>query len=343
MKNSKFIPLYETIYNRYGQGGGFLEGDLVKLKANYKTLEAYKQLNDSLKSAIEAAEKSGYNIRLGRLLTPNNNAGALGINNKLPPTHADIHSEKAPGMFANLICVPIDILEAIDTGVSLSPVSKNNVRPNGDYQKPGEWKSNPDTPETKEENHLGHKQNWVEKGDYKLGEKDAKSSVGANNYDDSKPSTKYKPLPKNKLKPKTLKESIKSLEDAYMSIFTEDVGMTAGGEDVVGEENETKFIKAVADAAEEGKKSVVINGKEVPVKMDKKTADKIEGKKEVDECETGMPGNPAVSQETGQESLTQGEDGPYEEAADKVRKAYLPGGHPEDGVTIKAHPNSYLS
>jgi len=51
----------------------------------------------------------------------------------------------------------------------------------------------------------------------------------------------------------------------------------------LNEENETKFIKAVADAAEKGKKTATIDGKTVPVKMSKKTADKIEGKKAVTE------------------------------------------------------------
>jgi len=60
-----------------------------------------------------------------------------------------------------------------------------------------------------------------------------------------------------------------------------------------------------------------------------------------------MPTNPEVSQETGQQSPTQGEDGPLEEvnkvAKNQPKRGYLPGGHPDDGVTIKAHPNSYLS
>jgi len=221
MKNSKFIPLYETIYNRYKQGAGFLEGDVVKLKSDFKSLDCYKNLSDSAKAHLEGAEKSGYNLRVGRLHTPNNQYGSLGHLN-LPATHADLYQEKSPGNFGGLVTVPIELLEVIDTGVNLAPVSNNNKRPSGQYQKAGKWKSNPDTEETKEQNHLGHEENWVKKGDYDLAVKNKKPAVGANEYDDTKPSTKYQPLPKNKLKPKTLKESEEALNNLYIHILRED-------------------------------------------------------------------------------------------------------------------------
>jgi len=44
-------------------------------------------------------------------------------------------------------------------------------------------------------------------------------------------------------------------------------------------DEDNQFIKNVADAAEAGKKFTTVGGKKVPVKMSKKTADKIEGVK----------------------------------------------------------------
>ena len=221
MKNSKFIPLYETITARYKQGAGFLEGDIVKLKSDYKSLDAFKELNETVKARIEDAEKTGYNLRVARLHTPNNQYGSYGYI-RLPATHADIYQEKAPGYFSNITTVPLSIIEAIDTGVNLAPISKNNRRDNGENQKPQKWKSNKDTPETKEQNHLGHDENWVKNGNYELAEKNKKPGVGANDYDDTKPSTGYKPLSKNKLKPKTLKESEQALDSLYIHILRED-------------------------------------------------------------------------------------------------------------------------
>ena len=217
MKNRKFISLYETIYDRYKQGAGFLQGDVVKLKSNYKSTEGYKTLSEMLKQRLDDAEKSGYNLRIGRLHTPQTNAGSLGINVGLPATHADLYQEPSPGSFGNLVTIPIDLIEYIDTGVNLPEVSAKSKRPNKSYIKPGKWKSNKDEPETKEQNRVGHEQNWVKKGDYKLAEKNVKPSVGGNKYDDEKPS-KFDPLKGNK---KLTKESV-NLESIYTQMFTED-------------------------------------------------------------------------------------------------------------------------
>ena len=245
MKNRKFVMLYETIYNRFKQGAGFLEGDVVMLKSDYKSTEGYKSLTDSVKQRLEDASKSGYNIRVGRLHTPNANAGALGINVNLPATHADIYEEKTPGNFGNLMTVPVDVLEVHDTGVNLPPVSKNNKREASEapYQKPGKWKANKDTAETKDQNHVGHTQNWVKNGDYELATKNKKSSVGANSYDDDKPS-KFKALP--------IRESavMENLLGAYEKILTENTDEFADMEvsDDISSEN---MAVAAGDLTEE--------------------------------------------------------------------------------------------
>ena len=253
MRNSKFKVLYETIYNRYKQGAGFLEGDLVKLKDGYKTEELYKTLAETLKQRVEDSAKSGLNLRVGRLHTPYNQYGSYGHLN-LPATHADLYQELSPGNFGNLITVPLSILEPVDTGVNLSPVSKKNKRSASaaPYQKPEKWDSNKDTPETKDQNHVGHKQNWVEKGDYKLADKNTKSSVGANKYDDNKPS-KFKPLPKNK----TLRESdaALALENVYMQLLAETADL-----DIDDEVNIAKAMDHDDDITSE---AAMINGKEV--------------------------------------------------------------------------------
>ena len=217
MKNSKFISLYETIYDRYKQGAGFLQGDVVKLKKNYKSAEGYKSLSEMLRQRLDDAEKSGYNLRIGRLHIPQTNAGSMGINVSLPATHADLYQEPSPGSFGNLVTIPIDLSEYVDTGVNLPEVSSKSKRPNKDYIKPGKMKANKDEPETKEQNHVGEEQRYAKKGDYKLAEKNVKPSVGGNKYDDEKPS-KFKPLKGTK---KLTKESV-GLEGIYTQMITED-------------------------------------------------------------------------------------------------------------------------
>lgn len=253
MKNGKFIKLYETIYDRFKQGHGLLEGDVVKLKDGYKTSEHYKALPTSIQVRLEDSEKSGYNLRVGRLHTPNAQYGSMGYV-ALPATHADLYQERAPGAFGNLVTVPIGLLEPIDTGVNLPPVSKKNKRSGKEapYQKPSKKSKNKDAV-TDEQTDVGEKQNYAKKGDYELATKNKKPSVGANSYDDSKPSTNYKPLAKNGKKPKTLKESMENIENIYMSILNEDVELEPDAE-----VNENPGLNRGPRA--------VINGKEVDLK-----------------------------------------------------------------------------
>jgi len=282
---SVFLPLYETIYDRYKQGSGFLQGDVVKLKSNYKSAKGYEDLATMIQQRLEDISKSGYNLRIGKLHTPNNNAGALGLNTGMPATHADLYQEPSPGSFGNLVTIPIGLIEVVDTGVSLPPVSAKNKRANKDYIKPGKWKSNKDEPETKEQNHSGHVQNWVKKGDYKLAEKNVKPSVGGNKYNDEKPSN-FKPLKGNK---KLTKESVVALEGLYMQMITEDATNDADPQGYsVPESNEAKVkvecwnketnsvipecmyedgsIKPECWKEASGAHPVTINGKEVDMK-----------------------------------------------------------------------------
>lgn len=60
----KFIKLFESVYQRYQREGGFLIGDYVKFKDNYKSADHYKSLNDDIKSKLDAMKDSGLNIRV---------------------------------------------------------------------------------------------------------------------------------------------------------------------------------------------------------------------------------------------------------------------------------------
>lgn len=208
----KFIQLYETIYNRFKQGSGLLEGDVVKFRENFKTLDCYKELPESIKARIEDAITSGYNVRVGRLHSHPEKFGSFGADT-LPAQYADVYLEKSPGMFGHLMTVPVSLLECETNGNNLPEVSDNNKRKNNSYQKPGKWDPNKG-PEIEEQGKLGRKQNWVDKGSYELGTKNAKMP-GANSYDDSKPS-KFKGLNES-----SHENRFKKLEMVYENMVNE--------------------------------------------------------------------------------------------------------------------------
>ena len=164
MKNSKFNSLFESAYNRYTQGSGFLVGDVVKLKSGYESLDSFKKLGENVKQRIKEAVKAGNNIRVGRL--HNYSAGsrysAEGAN-QAPAELADCYEEYAPGMVANLMTLPVECLEEVDTGTNLAPVpdGQKDMR-----DRTAEGEKEFKSKATNEQTKSMKKQTHVEKGNY---------------------------------------------------------------------------------------------------------------------------------------------------------------------------------
>lgn len=218
MKNSKFNPLFESLYDRFREGSGFLAGDVVKLKSGYESMECFKSLAENVKQRVKDIAKSGNNIRIGRLHNKHSGYGALGgpIH---PACHADVYEEVAPSFWRNLVTLPVECLEEVNTGINLPPVPDNQkdtrdrVTGPTEVSKDKEYKSE----ETDDQTKLAEKQTHVKKGDYKL----ATSNTvlpHSNKYNDDKPS-KVKGLEKAK----EVNEAY-AIENIYAKMLTEDVG-----------------------------------------------------------------------------------------------------------------------
>jgi len=219
MKNSKFNSLLESVYGRYSNGAGFLVGDVVKLKSNYESTESYKKLGENVKERIKEIIATGNNIRIGKLHNTDTasrySAEGAGFS---PAQMADCYEEVAPSFWRNLITIPVECLEEVNVGNNLPPVPEGQKDTEERVSGPEEFGKHKwhKGKAVNDQNKLGKKQNWVEKGDYKLAEKDTKLAH-SNKYDDAKPS-KVKGLEKAK----ELKESI---EDLYIKILNEDVNV----------------------------------------------------------------------------------------------------------------------
>lgn len=117
----KFINLFESAIQRYTRGG-FLTGDLVKFKDNYKNDEFFKQQSSNYLQKIEDFVKSGLNLRVSAIkpIYPNLQPG--NIQNEAVSFLIDIVLEKVPGLYYDFVTVPASVLEHIDTGINLAPV-----------------------------------------------------------------------------------------------------------------------------------------------------------------------------------------------------------------------------
>ena len=226
MKNSKFHSLFKEAYGRFTQGAGFLAGDVVKLKSGYENMDSFKSLGENVKARITDMVKSGNNIRISKLhnYTAPSRYSAEGAGN-LPADLADCFEESAPGYWHNLITIPVDCLESIDTEGNLPPVpedqkdTKDRVTGPEEVEKHKMNKGRDIDAQTK----LMKKQTKAEKGDYELAEKNAKLAH-SNKYNDELP-PKVKGLTKAKeLKESTLQLTENALDSLYIKILNEDVG-----------------------------------------------------------------------------------------------------------------------
>ena len=213
MKNSKFNPLFESIYSRFKDGNGFLAGDVVKFKSDYKNLEHFKKLGENIRQRIDDMIKTGNNIRIGRLHNQDSAYGAFG-GSSFPACHADLYEEVAPSFWRNLVTVPVELIETNNPAIDLPPVPEGQKDKQRAYQKPVETKSDKPNkgPEINEQTKTGKKQTHADKGDYELATKNTKLA-NSNKYNDAEP-----PKVKGAKKPKELKESV---EDVYGKMITE--------------------------------------------------------------------------------------------------------------------------
>jgi hypothetical protein len=222
MKNSKFNSLFKEAYSRFTNGNGFLVGDVVKMKSGYESVEGYKSLGENVKQRVKDMLKSGNNIRIGRLHNTTASRYSADGSNSSPAQYADCYEEYAPGMVTNLITLPIECLEEVNTGANLPPVSEEQKDTEERVTGPDEmgkhgWHKNK---KVNEQNKLGKKQNWVEKGNYELATKNTKLPH-SNKYNDALP-PKVKSLEKVKeVKESALVKSENLLDNLYFEILNE--------------------------------------------------------------------------------------------------------------------------
>jgi hypothetical protein len=119
----KFIKLFESVYQRYQREGGFLIGDYVKFKDNYKSAENYKNLNNDVKAMLDAMADCGLNIRVvddKSYMPTSTPASPAGNGVQLALT---IALDQGGGRYSDyVICCP-SLLDKIDTYPNLMPLS----------------------------------------------------------------------------------------------------------------------------------------------------------------------------------------------------------------------------
>ena len=124
----KFNTIFESNFQRF-QGGGFLTGDLVKIIDGAMSNEWVSSKGENVKEQIRRFMESEYKFRISTVKPVRPAVQGSIQQDQVPGSYfCDIALEKAPGMFLDFMEVPSEILETIDTGINLSPVSDANKR-----------------------------------------------------------------------------------------------------------------------------------------------------------------------------------------------------------------------
>ena len=112
----RFLSLYESTINRF-TNGGFLVGDVVKLKPNAFNHKAFEGLEE-VKARIKSVMDSDLNIRVTNVKNAYPAVMGAGNTDNMNPEGrmVDIAQEIAPGRYYNTITVPQETLIRVTDG-----------------------------------------------------------------------------------------------------------------------------------------------------------------------------------------------------------------------------------
>jgi len=113
--SGKYDVLLETAIQRFQQGG-FLIGDLVKIKKNALSNEKLKGISEQMKQRIKEFQESDVNLRLCAVKSSHANTSLGYIGGPDAPTdyYVDIVQEISPSNWVNPTTLPMEVVEKLD-------------------------------------------------------------------------------------------------------------------------------------------------------------------------------------------------------------------------------------
>lgn len=139
----KFDKIFESVMQRY-QAGGFLTGDRVQFRKDYKSSEAYKAMHPEMRAEVDDLASSGLNILVTNV---GNKLGARTAGNAYKSPEdvvVTIAGDHGGGRHYGQVTVPASIVEfAENDGINLPKVPDEFVRKSPGYDKGKKYKRDP--------------------------------------------------------------------------------------------------------------------------------------------------------------------------------------------------------
>ena len=132
----KFERIHEETLYRHQQGG-FLRGDYAKIKKDALKHELVEKFSDQMKGILQDAIKNETMLRVSYIKSGKSESFSGPVDAANIPScelWADCYVEHAPGMWHNVMTIPLSILEKIEIegAEGYAPYNKNLVRPNAE-------------------------------------------------------------------------------------------------------------------------------------------------------------------------------------------------------------------
>ena len=130
-----FNLVLENVFSKY-QRGNHRVGDLVKFKEDALRHEWVKGLADNKMQRLNDMINSGENIRVCDVKPAYNPGINRDPTRDVGPWHVDIVTERAPGLYTDVLTVPEDMLEGIEIYPNRAPVPDKFYRKDTSHIKP---------------------------------------------------------------------------------------------------------------------------------------------------------------------------------------------------------------
>ena len=117
---AKFDTIFESVISRY-QAGGYLPGDLINFRSDYKSSDTYKLMSTKMKNDLDQLVNSGLNIRVTQV--GNNLSGVTGNNNYKTTQNLviTVAGDHGGGRYYGQITVTPDMIDLSDDQTNKVP------------------------------------------------------------------------------------------------------------------------------------------------------------------------------------------------------------------------------
>jgi len=138
----KFDAIFESVVSRY-QVGGYLPGDIVKFRSEYKSTPCYKAMHSIMKAELDELANSGLNIKVVQIGN-NKSTSSAALDHKLAnDVSITIAGDHGGGRHYGSITVSPDMIDMLDASDPTPNIPDQFYRKDNTNFKPEEYKADP--------------------------------------------------------------------------------------------------------------------------------------------------------------------------------------------------------